>query len=112
MITLALDDNNNLAWGFDLATSGGLDAIVQDTRTRLSMLSGEYPYNIDEGVDYYGILSQNNRNALLRVIKDEILKDNRIHNVEIEFVRAQSGAQIQITATTKDNDTFGEIINV
>lgn len=112
MITLALDDKNNLTWGFDLATSGGLDAIVQDTRTRLSMLSGEYPYNIDEGVDYYGLLSQNNRNALLRVIKDEILKDNRIHNVEIEFVRAQGGAQIQITATTKDNDTFGEIIHV
>lgn len=53
MQTLSLDENNNLILSqgnLDIKT--GLQALAQDTRTRLSMCKGENPYDKNEGIDY------------------------------------------------------------
>lgn len=86
MITFAVDNNNNLLFKSDIIVKSGLDAIVQDVRTRLNMWKGEDIYNIENGIDYKNIIQSNNIQVIKNIIKDEILKDDRIEKIEfLEF---------------------------
>lgn len=109
MITLRLDSHNNIIAGDSFLTLQGNEALRQDIRTRLSMFLGEYPFNTAQGVDYIGLLQDNNKDNIKNAIIAEIKKDSRVAQVTIIKAELDRGAlmlDIQITSTQ------GEIINV
>jgi hypothetical protein len=54
MITLKLDDKNNIAVNHGNAVLlDGVEACAQDARTRLGVCSGENPYDALEGINYF-----------------------------------------------------------
>lgn len=109
MTTLRLDSHNNIIAGDSFLTLQGNEALRQDIRTRLSMFLGEYPFNTTQGVDYIGLLQDNNRDNIKNAIIAEIKKDSRVAQVTIIKAELDKGVlmlDIQITSTQ------GEIINV
>lgn len=109
MTTLMLDSHNNIIAGDSFLTIQGNEALRQDVRTRLGMFLGEYPFNTTQGVDYIGLLQDNNRENIKNAIIAEIKKDSRVAQVTIIKAELDRGAlmlDIQITSTQ------GEIINV
>lgn len=109
MITLMLDSHNNIIAGDSFLTLQGAEALRQDVRTRLSMFLGEYPFNTTQGIDYIGLLQDNNRDNIKNAIIAEIKKDFRVSQVTITKAELDRGAlmlDIQITSTQ------GEVINV
>lgn len=109
MITLRLDSHNNIIAGDSFLTLQGNEALRQDVRTRLGMFLGEYPFNTTQGVDYIGLLQDNNRDNIKNAIISEIKKDPRVAQVNITKAETSGGTlelDIQITSTR------GEIINV
>ncbi len=109
MITLRLDSHNNIIAGESFLILQGNEALRQDIRTRLGMFIGEYPFNTTQGVDYIGLLQDNNRDDIKNAIIAEIKKDSRVAQVNITKAKVVSGTlelNIQIT------NTLGEIIDV
>ena len=109
MTTLMLDSHNNIIAGKEFLILKGNEALKQDIRTRLSMFSGEYPFDTTQGVDYLGLLKDNNRDNIKNAIISEIKKDSRVTQVYIKKIEIESGAlklEIQIT------NTQGEAIDV
>lgn len=81
MQTLKLDKNNNLMFGNSFDTLSGAEAIKQDIKTLLLMWLTEYPFNINEGLNWYQLSTYNNKNDIIIAVKDRILQDKRILNV-------------------------------
>ena len=81
MRTLKLDKNNNLTFSNDLQTIDSTEAIKQDIKTLLLMWLTEYPFNINEGLNWYQLSTYNNKNDIIIAVKDRILQDKRILNV-------------------------------
>ena len=81
MRTLKLDKNNNLTFSNDFQTIDSKEAIKQDIRTLLLMWVTEYPFNIAEGLNWYQLSQYNNKNDIIIAVKDRILQDKRILNV-------------------------------
>lgn len=81
MQTLRLDKNNNLMFGNSFDTLSGAEAIKQDIKTLLLMWLTEYPFNINEGLNWYQLSTYNNKNDIIIAVKDRILQDKRILNV-------------------------------
>lgn len=109
MITLMLDSHNNIIAGDSFLTLQGNEALRQDIRTRLGMFLGEYPFNTEKGMDYIGLLQDNNRDNIKNAIISEIKKDSRVSQVNITKIETIGGTlelDIQITSAQ------GDIINV
>lgn len=109
MTTLMLDSHNNIIAGDSFLTLQGIEALRQDVRTRLSMFLGEYPFNTTQGIDYIGLLQDNNRDNIKNAIIAEIKKDSRVSQATITKAELDRGTlmlDIQITSTQ------GEVINV
>ena len=81
MTTLKIDKNNNLEFSNDLQTIDSTEAIKQDIKTLLLMWLTEYPFNISEGLNWYQLSTYNNKNDIIIAVKDRILQDKRILNV-------------------------------
>lgn len=81
MTTLKIDKNNNLEFSNDFQTIDSKEAIKQDIRTLLLMWLTEYPFNINEGLNWYQLSTYNNKNDIIIAVKDRILQDKRILNV-------------------------------
>ena len=81
MTTLKIDKNNNLEFSNDLQTIDSTEAIKQDIKTLLLMWLTEYPFNINEGLNWYQLSTYNNKNDIIIAVKDRILQDKRILNV-------------------------------
>ena len=81
MRTLKLDKNNNLTFSNDFQTIDSKEAIKQDIKTLLLMWLTEYPFNINEGLNWYQLSTYNNKNDIIIAVKDRILQDKRILNV-------------------------------
>ena len=81
MRTLKLDKNNNLTFSNDFQTIDSKEAIKQDIKTLLLMWVTEYPFNIAEGLNWYQLSQYNNKNDIIIAVKDRILQDKRILNV-------------------------------
>lgn len=108
-LSLKLDSNNNLQVGSAFITIGGVDSLVQDIRNRLSLVAGEYPFDITQGVDYFTLLSQNNKTNIKNAIINEIKKDNRVSEVELEDMLLENNTlRLNIKITTID----GVVVNV
>lgn len=109
MITIRLDSHNNIIAGDSFLILQDNEALRQDVRTRLGMFLGEYPFNTTQGVDYIGLLQDNNKDNIKNAIISEIKKDSRVAQVNITKAEITGGTlelDIQITSTR------GEIINV
>ena len=81
MKTLKLDKNNNLIFSNNLETIESKDAIKQDIKTLLLMWLTEYPFNTNEGLNWYQLATYNNKNDIIAEIKERILQDRRVLNV-------------------------------
>lgn len=81
MTTLKIDKNNNLEFSNDFQTIDSKEAIKQDIKTLLLMWLTEYPFNINEGLNWYQLSTYNNKNDIIIAVKDRILQDKRILNV-------------------------------
>lgn len=81
MTTLKIDKNNNLEFSNDLQTIDSTEAIKQDIKTLLLMWLTEYPFNINKGLNWYQLSTYNNKNDIIIAVKDRILQDKRILNV-------------------------------
>ena len=91
MTTLRLDENNNLVVGENFLTLSGIEALIQDVRTRLQMFLGEYPFDTSKGVDYISLFQKNNKKEIENVIIAEIKKDKRVSQVIIENLDFTNG---------------------
>ena len=88
MKTLKLDKNNNLTFSNDFQTIDGKEAIKQDIKTLLLMWLTEYPFNTSEGLNWYQLSTYNNKNDIIAEVKERILQDKRVLNVnsiEVSF---------------------------
>lgn len=81
MRTLKLNKNNNLTFSNDFQTIDSKEAIKQDIKTLLLMWVTEYPFNINQGLNWYQLSTYNNKNDIIIAVKDRILQDKRILNV-------------------------------
>ena len=81
MKTLKLDKNNNLNFSNNLETIESKDAIKQDIKTLLLMWLTEYPFNTNEGLNWYQLATYNNKNDIIAEVKERILQDRRVLNV-------------------------------
>lgn len=109
MTTLAIDSNNNLLSGAELITHADTKALTQDIRTRLQLFAKEYPFNIEQGLDYIALFSGNNRDELKNAIIAEIKKDSRVDSAIVENLAFVGGVlTLSIQITTQE----GEIVNV
>lgn len=91
MTTLRLDENNNLVVGESFLTLSGIEALIQDVRTRLQMFLGEYPFDTSKGVDYISLFQNNNKKEIENAIIAEIKKDKRVSQVIIENLDFTNG---------------------
>lgn len=95
-----LDSNNNIIYNRNLTLISNEEALVQDIKNRLYMYKGEYPFNINEGIDYINYVRENNETGLLNAIIKRILEDTRISNVSFEKGRTKDNLIIILTITT------------
>ena len=63
MRTLKLDKNNNLTFSNDFLTIDNKEAIKQDIKTLLLMWVTEYPFNINQGLNWYQLSKYNNNST-------------------------------------------------
>lgn len=91
MTTLRLDENNNLVVGESLLTLSGIEALMQDIRTRLKMFLGEYPFDTSKGVDYVSLFQNNDKKEIQNAIIAEIKKDKRVSQAIIENLDFTNG---------------------
>ena len=88
MKTLKLDKNNNLTFSNNLETIESKDAIKQDIKTLLLMWLTENPFNTSEGLNWYQLSTYNNKNDIIAEVKERILQDKRVLNInsiEVSF---------------------------
>ena len=88
MKTLKLDKNNNLTFSNDFLTIDSKEAIKQDIKTLLLMWLTEYPFNTNEGLNWYQLSTYNNKNDIIAGVKERILQDKRVLNInsiEVSF---------------------------
>ena len=81
MKTLKLDKNNNLTFSNNLETIESKEAIKQDIKTLLLIWLTEYPFNTNEGLNWYQLATYNNKNDIIAEVKERILQDRRVLNV-------------------------------
>lgn len=91
MTTLRLDENNNLVVGENFLTLSGIEALIQDVRTRLKMFLGEYPFDTSKGVDYVSLFQNNDKKEIQNAIIAEIKKDKRVSQAIIENLDFTNG---------------------
>lgn len=103
-VSLKVDDKGNLQIGSEIQTINGIDSLIQDIRTRLRLVQGEYHFDTTQGLPYFDMFLFMTRASFEKRIIEEILKDDRVLNAEItgnEFVKGNLNLSIEIT--TKEN---------
>lgn len=102
MTTLQLDNNNNLVFQSNFLTLSGKEAIRQDIKNLLLMFKGEYPFNVEMGINYYDLLTWNNKDYIKNQIKERILTDKRIkaiYNLQIGFNQKSLNVNMDLETT-------------
>lgn len=102
MTTLQLDNNNNLVFQNNFLTLSGKEAIRQDIKNLLLMFKGEYPFNIEIGINYYDLLTWNNKDYIKNQIKERVLTDKRIkaiYNLQIGFNQKSLNVNMDLETT-------------
>lgn len=102
MTTLQLDNNNNLIFQSNFLTLSGKEAIRQDIKNLLLMFKGEYPFNIEMGINYYDLLTWNNKDYIKNQIKERVLTDKRIkaiYNLQVGFNQKSLNVNMDLETT-------------
>lgn len=102
MTTLQLDNNNNLVFQSNFLTLSGKEAIRQDIKNLLLMFKGEYPFNVEMGINYYDLLTWNNKDYIKNQIKERVLTDKRIkaiYNLQIGFNQKSLNVNMDLETT-------------
>ncbi len=105
-ISFKLDSSNNIINNSNIILLSGSDALVQDIKTRLYMYKGEYPFNINQGIDYIDYMRSGDEKGLLADIQRQILKDDRIRNVSFDVSQDSDILKIILTLTTGEEVSF------
>lgn len=104
MVSFAIDDKGNLKVGSEITLLNDFDSLVQDIKTRLRLVQGEYHFDITKGLPYFEMFRFSTKATFERQIIDEILKDNRVLTAEIEANEFINGLlNLGIKITTKEN---------
>ncbi len=106
MTTFKLDSNNNIINNSNFILVSDKEALVQDIKTRLYMYKGEYPYNINQGIDYINFMRNNDEVGLLSAIQSRILEDERVTNVTFESSKENGKLKIILKITSGDTVSF------
>lgn len=109
MQTFKLDNKNNLIVNSNIVLINDNEALLQDINTKLRLIKGEYPFNINDGIDYFNLIQNNNRANIKETIIKELLKDSRISQVIIDKLETNGNTLIlDIRIITID----GSVLNV
>lgn len=109
MQTFLLDKNNNLVVSGNILLANGNQAILQDVNTKLRLIKGEYPFNIEEGLNYFNLIQSNNRDNIKNTIVNTIQNDSRISQTIVENIIIKDNTlKLDIRIITSD----GSILNV
>jgi hypothetical protein len=104
MKTLKLDKNNNLLINqSNLEIIEGIEACGQDLTNRLSLVKGESPYNIDDGINYYGEIlgTIGNDDYYKDVFRRRILENEEITDVSnVNITRDNNELKLTIDVNT------------
>lgn len=106
-VSFAIDDKGDLKVGSEIELLDGINSLIQDVKTRLRLVEGEYHFRISEGLPYFDMLKFSNKANFERQIINEILKDDRVKTAEIitdEFTKGKLSLEIEIT--TNENQTI------
>lgn len=106
-VSFAVDDKGDLKVGSEIELLDGINSLIQDVKTRLRLVEGEYHFKISEGLPYFDMLKFSNKANFERQIINEILKDDRVKTAEIitdEFTKGKLSIEIEIT--TNENQTI------
>lgn len=107
MQTFKLDSNNNLIVNNNIVLIDKNEALLQDINTKLRLIKGEYPFNIDYGVDYFHLIQNNNRDLIKEAVIKELQSDSRISQVIIDKVELKNNTLIlSIKIITINGDTL------
>ena len=107
MTSFRLDSNNNIIFDNNNFLVSGNDAVVQDVKNILLMFKTENPFDLNEGIDYYALAGQNNKNAIENAIIERILEDSRIKSVnliDVYFINKEM--QVQLELLLQNGDTI------
>ena len=96
-VSFKLDSNNNIINTSNIILISDKAALVQDIKTLLYMYKGEYPYNINKGIDYINYIRNNDETGLLAAIQSRILEDSRVSNVTFESAKENNNLKIVLT---------------
>lgn len=94
MKTFKLDDKNNLVVNSDIVLCEGDEALLQDINTKLRLIKGEYPFNINYGLDYFNLIQNNNRAVITETIIKELESDSRISQAIIDKISTSNNTLI------------------
>lgn len=109
MTTFKLDKNNNLCFESEFELLSGADALIQDIRNMLLMFKGEYPFDSDIGLDYYGIMSNQSKENIETLILDRIRQDERVKSIKNVETNAKNG---ELSLSMQILTSWGELVNV
>ena len=106
-VSFAVDDSGNLQGGTEFKTLNGIDSLVQDIKTRLRLVQGEYHFDILQGLPYFEMFRTTTKAGFERKIIDEILKDDRVLTAEIDKSEFLQGVlNLGIIIRTKENQVI------
>lgn len=105
-ISFKLDSSNNIINNSNFILVSGIDALVQDIKTRLYMYKGEYPFNINQGIDYISYMRNDDETGLLAALQTRILEDERVSNVTFESAKESNNLKIVLKITNGEEVSF------
>lgn len=111
MQTLKIDENNNLVISNNgLVVIDGVDACAQDTKTRVGIVRGENPYNINQGADYYNELlgKMGGIDYIREEIRKRILDNSEIIGIK-QMTAEENHATQRTTITANIATIYGDI---
>ena len=107
MVSFAVDDKGNLQVGSEIQTISGIDSLIQDIKTRLRLVQGEFHFDTTKGLPYFELLQNNSKANFERAVITEILKDDRVKTAEIITNEPLKGKlNLEIEITTNENQTI------
>ena len=106
-VSFAVDDKGNLIIGTEIQTLSGINSLIQDIKTRLRLVQGEFHFDINQGLPYFDMFRNLSKSGFERKIIDEILKDDRVLTATIDKSELLRGnLNLGIIITTKENQTI------
>lgn len=106
-VSFAVDDKGNLQIGSEIGLISGINSLIQDIKTRLRLVMGEFHFDITQGMPYFELLQNNNKASFERAVINEILKDDRVKTAKILTNEFQNGKlNLEVEILTNENQTI------